>query len=86
MKKALLLLSVLIAAPVAADQYVKGHLKRDGTYVDGYQRTNPNSQRWDNYSSQGNVNPYTGQRGYERNEYSVPSYGTENYGTPKRRR
>lgn len=35
-----------------------------GTYVQPYYRSNPNSTRWDNYSTQGNENPYTGKKGY----------------------
>jgi hypothetical protein len=31
-----------------------------GTYVAPHQQTNPNGTQRDNYSSYGNVNPYTG--------------------------
>lgn len=40
-----------------------GYVRRDGGYVAPHQRTNPNNTRSDNYSTQGNVNPYTGQSG-----------------------
>lgn len=53
----------IISAPASADQYVHGYVKKDGTYVQGYYRTDPNNTRNDNYSTQGNVNPYTGQPG-----------------------
>ncbi|NEW93033.1 hypothetical protein [Rhodopseudomonas sp. BR0M22] len=36
--------------------YVNSH----GTYVQGSQATNPNNTQMDNYSTRGNVNPYTG--------------------------
>lgn len=53
--------------------------RRDGTYVAPHYQTSPNQNRYDNYSSQGNVNPHTGQRGYERNEYSnPPAYNATN--------
>lgn len=35
-----------------------------GKYVQPYYRTSPNSTRWDNYSTRGNYNPYTGKKGY----------------------
>lgn len=28
-------------------------------------RSSPNNNRFDNYSTQGNTNPYTGERGYQ---------------------
>lgn len=42
---------------------VKGYTKKDGTYVAPHHQTNPNSTKRDNYSSKGNVNPYTGKEG-----------------------
>lgn len=35
-----------------------------GTYVQPYYRSNSNTTRWDNYSTRGNYNPYTGKKGY----------------------
>ena len=64
-----LLLSA-IGSSALADQQVGGYFRQDGTYVEPYVRSSPNQSRFDNYSSQGNVNPYTGERGAERNEYS----------------
>ena len=60
--------AVLIAAamPAAADQYVRGYTRSDGTYVQPHYRSSPDSQQWNNYSTQGNVNPYTGQQGSQR--------------------
>jgi len=42
---------------------VKGHVKKDGTYVPPHQATNPNNTQRDNWSSKPNVNPYTGKQG-----------------------
>ena len=42
---------------------VKGHVKKDGTYVAPHQQTNPNSTQRDNWSSKPNANPYTGKAG-----------------------
>jgi hypothetical protein len=58
-----LLLAALIASPAMAGEYVRGHTRSDGTYVQGHYRTSPNSTKLDNYSTQGNYNPYTGRSG-----------------------
>lgn len=46
--------------PSVGDHYVDGYYRADGTYVQGHFRTNPDDSFWNNYSSYGNVNPYTG--------------------------
>ncbi|CAM3269718.1 hypothetical protein SPAN111604_14090 [Sphingomonas antarctica] len=58
-------LCLLIVAPALAQSShaVRGYTRRDGTYVAPHQQTNPNSTRLDNWSTRGNVNPYTGQIG-----------------------
>lgn len=43
---------------------VKGYHRRDGTYVQPHYRTTPDRSRYNNWSTKGNVNPYTGKRGY----------------------
>jgi hypothetical protein len=53
----------LFAASANAQVYVKPYVNKNGTYVEGYQRTAPNETKLDNYSTQGNTNPYTGQPG-----------------------
>lgn len=42
---------------------VRGHVKRNGTYVAPTRAKNPNGTKQDNYSSKGNVNPATGKEG-----------------------
>lgn len=61
-----------LSLSVFADQSVRGHMRHDGTYVAPHHRSTANSHRYDNYSSQGNTNPYTGQHGHQRNEFSNP--------------
>jgi len=46
-----------------SDVYVQGYYKKDGTYVKPHWRSAPNSTRADNFSTRGNVNPYTGEPG-----------------------
>lgn len=43
---------------------VKGYYKpSSGTYINSYYKTSPNKYKFDNYSSKGNYNPYTGKMG-----------------------
>ncbi len=42
---------------------VHGYTRSNGTYVQPYYRTNPNSYKYDNYSYHGNYNPYSGKYG-----------------------
>lgn len=42
---------------------VRGYTRRDGTYVAAHHATNPNGTRADNWSTRGNVNPFTGRLG-----------------------
>ena len=58
--------SVLLAAFAAqamAQTYVNPHVRSDGTFVQGHVRSSPNGTTSDNFSTRGNVNPYTGQAG-----------------------
>lgn len=64
MKRSLLLAAIAVASTGAlADKYTSGYVRKDGTYVQGHFSTNQNGTKWDNYSTQGNVNPYTGKPG-----------------------
>lgn len=64
---ALITLTVILggwALPgVAKDTWVSGYTRQNGTQVQGYYRTAPDSNPYNNYSTQGNYNPYTGARG-----------------------
>ncbi len=42
---------------------ISPYVNSQGTYVQGSHATNPNSTQMDNYSTRGNVNPYTGNVG-----------------------
>lgn len=76
-------LAVSIAAPALAqsDHYVRGYVRQDGTYVQPHMQTNPDGNPYNNYSTQGNVNPYTGQPGTV-NPYAQPQQpGYNPYGS-----
>lgn len=70
---AALLALVLPCLPIASDAKspggkggttsVKGHTTKKGTYVAPHKRTAPDSSKRNNYSTKGNVNPYTGKKG-----------------------
>ena len=57
---------LLVATTASASDYVRGHTRSDGTYVQGHHRSSANSTQSDNWSTQGNTNPYTGQAGTRR--------------------
>lgn len=65
MKKRSLLLLVLtvFCSAVSTATPVKGYYRKDGTYVAPHQRSSPNATKADNYSTKGNVNPYTRKSG-----------------------
>ena len=64
MKTFFFCLLVLVNAGVFADEYVHGYIRSDGTYVQPHFRSSPDSNPYNNWSTRGNVNPYTGERGY----------------------
>ncbi|MCX6164361.1 MAG: hypothetical protein NTU73_05790 [Ignavibacteriae bacterium] len=43
--------------------YIKSYIKSNGTFVNGYYKTKPDDSFWNNWSSCGNVNPFTGKIG-----------------------
>jgi hypothetical protein len=66
----LILLLCLICVNISFAQtnsrhvHISGHYRSNGTYVQPYFRTAPNSTNRDNFSTTGNVNPYTGKPGW----------------------
>lgn len=48
-----------------ADTHVNGYTRSDGTYVAPHNRSDRNDNQYDNWSTKGNTNPYTGQKGYK---------------------
>ncbi|WP_181126440.1 hypothetical protein [Xanthomonas arboricola] len=81
MKKAKIVLAIVVAlasASVCAQTRVNGYYRADGTYVQPHYRSAANSTTLDNYSTRGNVNPYTGKIGTvdpykEQNTYRQPA-------------
>ena len=48
---------------VGGSHYVRAHTTKKGKYVKAHRATNPNHSKADNWSTKGNVNPYTGKKG-----------------------
>jgi hypothetical protein len=46
-----------------SEHHVSSYVKQNGTHVDSHQSTNANSTKLDNWTTKGNVNPYTGKEG-----------------------
>lgn len=66
----------LLAFGSASDAQVRvrGYTRSDGSYVMPHYRSSPDGSRLNNWSTQGNYNPYTGRQGTQ------PLYGGSNYG------
>ena len=56
----LLTLSLLVPALADAATRVRGYYRKNGTYVAPHYRSNPDGNPYNNWSTRGNVNPYTG--------------------------
>lgn len=69
----------LIGASIASAQvHVRGHYRQDGTYVRPHYRSAPDGNFSNNWSTKGNINPYTGEHG---TRVTPPSgYGSGNRG------
>lgn len=74
MKRIFFVFAILLwASSALADEYVDGYVRADGGYVEPHFRSSPDGNPFNNYSTQGNVNPYTGQEGH-RNPDSHMNY------------
>lgn len=88
MKKIVLLILVVcftfgIVSAEARNVRTSGYMRKNGTYVAPSYKTSPNKSKFDNYSTKGNSNPYSGRRGtvdpYKAPSYKIPSYKTPSY-------
>ncbi len=78
-------LAIIACEAMANDAYVNPYMKKDGTMVQGHYRSSQDNNPYNNYSTQGNTNPYTGQMGTV-NPYnqSQPSLNTPSYPSSRR--
>lgn len=59
----LLFIAPLFSNEAEAARRVKGYTKKNGAYVQPHYRSSPNRSKFDNWSTKGNYNPYTGKKG-----------------------
>lgn len=64
---------VSMSEPFGPDQLVRSFVKSNGVFVPQYHRTGADGDPFNNYSTRGNVNPYTGKPGYV-NPYSESAF------------
>ena len=82
--KALKSLAVAILTLVASSSFAQslvwqdGYFRSNGTYVNGHYKTVSNHTNWDNFSTYGNTNFFTGISGSVARDYSIGAY---NYGS-----
>lgn len=69
------LAAMAVSATASAQVYVHGYTTKKGTYVAPHYRSSPDSSPYNNWSTRGNVNPYTGKAG-TKNPYPSTSYGS----------
>ncbi len=55
--------TLLNATSAEAVQKVKGYTTKKGTYVAPHFKQSPNKSKFDNFSTKGNINPFTGKKG-----------------------
>jgi hypothetical protein len=77
---AVLALAPLVGTAIAGDTSVRSYTRKDGTYVQPHMRSAPGGNRLNNWSTRGNVNPYTGQMGTRSPDgFSNPGFGGQPY-------
>jgi len=59
----LLSLGVFSCITISQAKNIHGYYKKNGTYVASHHRSSANKTQRDNWSTKGNVNPYTGKKG-----------------------
>lgn len=77
------LISLSFPALAGGSHRVQGYTRQDGTYVEPHYQTNPDGNKANNWSAEGNSNPYTGQAGTV-DPYQAPNYNAPSYAPPNR--
>lgn len=81
--KTLKLFAVSVLTLVASSSFAQsfvwqdGYFRSNGTFVTGHFKTVSNGTNWDNFSTLGNINLFTGSYGSVARDYSIGAY---NYG------
>jgi hypothetical protein len=73
------LMIAVLSAHAQGQHWVAPHYDRNGNFIQGHWQTNPDATKMNNWSTQGNVNPYTGQPGTV-NPFAAPNiYAPQQY-------
>ena len=66
---------------LAGDTWVRGYTRKDGTYVAPHYRSAPDQSYNNNWSTDPNINPYTGKRGTRTPTWNdgTPAQGNDLY-------
>ena len=76
--KRIILLTVLftfcISIAYAGDVHVRGYYRKDGTYVQPYVRSSPNSEKWDNYGPSQDSYQFSNPRSRDYDSDGIPNY------------
>lgn len=75
------LAALAMSATASAQVHVRGYTTKSGTYVAPHYRSSPDSSKLNNWSTKGNVNPYTGQAG-TKDPYGSSSSSYGSYDNP----
>lgn len=76
----ILILALVISSPAfAEDTYVDGYIRQNGTYVQPHFRSQADNYLDNNFSSEGNTNPYTGSRGSVSPPSIFPKHGENDF-------
>lgn len=76
--KKLIFFILIISVPIfAKDVYVNGYYNKSGKYVEQHYRSGSNYSKSDNWTTNGNVNPYTKEKGTKtyKNSFNYKKYG-----------
>lgn len=74
MKYLVITLLLIVSNASARDVYVQPHVTKNGTFVQGHYRTAPDNNPYNNYSTQGNTNQYTGAKGTQSPQNCLRDY------------
>ncbi len=78
-------LFMINSGTVEAATRVRGYTKKSsGTYVQPHYRSNKDTTKYNNYSTKGNTNPFTGKKGYKSPTPSVKTYKAPSIKTRRR--
>ena len=79
MKKLIIYIFLIFISEIIFCQgsvYVKGYFKSNGTYVAPHYRSAPDGNFYNNWSTYGNINPYTGKEGMKLTPEKYKSYSS----------